>query len=1194
MAQYITGIFKSKQTQQPLTALRITTSLYGVPLPWLLGGQQRAPGNVIWYGGFGSTPVSSGGKGGLFGGGAGASTTYYASFILVACEGPDISAVPFFWVNGNTYDIAQYGGTIFLGTYAQNEWPYLAANFPAQVFYYRGLCYVGFQSYNLGTSPALPQLNLEILSTNTGLIAGIPDGDPSVCWTKFFTDPFRGIGFPSFRMGALTSWQQYCIATGMLVSPLLASGVAASSFAKDLIDATNSNARWSAGFLSVIPYGDTQITAGTITTISETHLVSSGAFSTAISNAVVFVQFADQWVSDGGVIYSGTGVPLTRIANNTYPPAVGEYTIAVTGSAVYYGFNVNDAGASVTVTYDYAETASYTPNVTPVYSLTLDNFMLNQGTIGSGVSINNSPLIVVRKPRDQMNNVVHLTYLDRGNSYNPVTIELKDEASLTAFQRWRPADTKLYDFFCLGAAAQQSAALMLQRQQIARTFQWTSGKEMILLDVMDLVEVTDPGQGIFNQAVRITEIQENEDFSLTFTAEEFLGTATAPLYGIQASGGFVPNYNQAPGSANPPIIFEPTDELGGGNYIWMAVSGQAPSTWGGCFVWVSYDEGGTYQQMPGQINGSARMGVTTADLPPVTISATGQTIDQTNTLSVNLTESAGALNSGSALDATSLATACYVGPINGPGEVIAYQNATLTSTYNYGLTYLVRGAYGTESDVVDHPTGSSFARLDNEIYKIAFNQNQIGSTLFIKLQGFNQYGGGLQELSECVAYQYTILGTALASPLPAVEGLYTNFASGFQQIFWTEVDDFRNGIVYEIRQGASWATAQFLKTQAHPPFISQGNGTFWVSARCQPVAGLIVYSETPSSITISGNQLTLNLLAGYDEKATNWTGTFQNGIGVDTSSKDLRLGGSGNILTDNPLLESVTTNAATTSGNVLHFSSVPAGITAGMAVNDMSTSGVIQALSVVQSTTSTTVTLSLPVAGGGVKNGDTIVFSTADVLDYGGIIIDTPVYYTIPADHIVTSACITNASVNASTQIVGVPVGANILGISNILTVPDVLGSASTQYVDGWVEINVSQNGGSTWGGWQLFVPGIFPGNAWNFRLALESSDPNTIAYATGFSFSVQLPARIDHYQNQSVPSGGLTITFTPDGSSTAQPFNGGPGSNDVPYWNVSWQSQVGDTYTITGLSLSALTVQFFNGGNPVARSGVNIDVEGF
>ena len=53
-----------------------------------------------------------------------------------------------------------------------------------------------------------------------------------------------------------------------------------------------------------------------------------------------------------------------------------------------------------------------------------------------------------------------------------------------------------------------------------------------------------------------------------------------------------------------------------------------------------------------------------------------------------------------------------------------------------------------------------------------------------------------------------------------------------------EIDDFRNGILYEVRQGDLWDAAQFIRSQAHPPFIAQGNGTFLIKARCQPVAGL--------------------------------------------------------------------------------------------------------------------------------------------------------------------------------------------------------------------------------------------------------------------------------------------------------------------------------------------------------------------
>jgi hypothetical protein len=108
------------------------------------------------------------------------------------------------------------------------------------------------------------------------------------------------------------------------------------------------------------------------------------------------------------------------------------------------------------------------------------------------------------------------------------------------------------------------------------------------------------------------------------------------------------------------------------------------------------------------------------------------------------------------------------------------------------------------------------------------------------------------------------------------------------------------------------------------------------------------------------------------------------------------------------------------------------------------------------------------------------------------------------------------------------------------------------------------------------------------------SSDPNTIPTALAFNYTVQLPSRIDHYQNQSVPSGGLTITFQRDGTAAPAKFNGGPGSGDLPYVSVSWPPTAGDQYSISALSLSQLTIRFSNGGSFVARSNVNITVEGF
>ena len=176
------------------------------------------------------------------------------------------------------------------------------------------------------------------------------------------------------------------------------------------------------------------------------------------------------------------------------------------------------------------------------------------------------------------------------------------------------------------------------------------------------------------------------------------------------------------------------------------------------------------------------------------------------------------------------------------------------------------------------------------------------------------------------------------------------------------------------------------------------------------------------------------------------------------------------------------------------------------------------------------------------------------------------------------------------------PVGQNVLADANILTYPDVLGSASTQYVDGWIEIALSQDGATFGAAGRSSCPACFrrwPGIS---GLALESSDPNIIAAALAFNYTVQLPSRIDHYQQHSGAErrSGLTMTFQRDGTTTPAPFNGGPGSADLPYVSVSWQPTAGDQYSISGLSLSQLTIAFTNGGVRVERDNVNITVEGF
>lgn len=94
-----------------------------------------------------------------------------------------------------------------------------------------------------------------------------------------------------------------------------------------------------------------------------------------------------------------------------------------------------------------------------------------------------------------------------------------------------------------------------------------------------------------------------------------------------------------------------------------------------------------------------------------------------------------------------MTTLCYVG-----GELVSYQTATLTAAYRYSLAPLIRGAYG--SPIAAHAIGSAFARLDEAVFKQTYAAGQIGSTIKIKLQPFNIYGGGAPDLSTLTTYSY--------------------------------------------------------------------------------------------------------------------------------------------------------------------------------------------------------------------------------------------------------------------------------------------------------------------------------------------------------------------------------------------------------------------------------------------------------
>lgn len=391
--------------------------------------------------------------------------------------------------------------------------------------------------------------------------------------------------------------------------------------------------------------------------------------------------------------------------------------------------------------------AVYTPATTPVYHLTDADFIEDE------TDDQQTTVRIKRKDPNDAVNTLQLEYLDRGYLYNPVLVQLRDDAEIQSTGWENPSDLRSFHFWCQRRPAMQSAGLQLARERMLATYEFTVGSRRSLLELFDVVTLTEPKLGLDHLPVLITEIEEKEDRTLFITAEDLLVTGGSVTYAVQPPLGSAANALVAPGAANAPIIFEPPATLAQ-NQIWMLTSGVNPATWGGCNVWLSTDGGSTYVQT-GQIVVAGRQGFLTSALPAVDRNAGGLTVDSANPLAINLSQSQGQVGGGSEADLLALTTLCYVG-----GELVSYQSATLTGQYRYSLSPLVRGAYG--SDIEAHAIGTQFARLDDAVFAHAYTAAQIGSTVKVKLQSFNIYGAAAEDLSALPAYTYTIIGSSAA------------------------------------------------------------------------------------------------------------------------------------------------------------------------------------------------------------------------------------------------------------------------------------------------------------------------------------------------------------------------------------------------------------------------------------------------
>lgn len=458
---------------------------------------------------------------------------------------------------------------------------------------------------------------------------------------------------------------------------------------------------------------------------------------------------------------------------------------------------------------------TYTPDLTPQYNLTDNDFL---------AEADEEPIRVIRSSPADAYNHVQLKYYNRAADYAVEPVEAKDQADIE-LNGLRTKDPVEYNFICEASIAGQAVHLMLQRDLFIRnTYEFRLSWAYSRLEPGDLVTLTDSELGLSNTLVRITEVEEDEEGTLTIRARDMLvGVGSSPVYETDRDLPQVFDYNVIPGPVVEPVFFNGPGNLTVTGYeLWMAAAGLS-EFWGGCQVWASYD-GTSYKQI-GTVFGKSRFGTLISTLDSSTDP------DSTNTLQVDLTQCGGAeLLSATQAEVDAFATLCMV-----DSELIAYRDATLVSTNNYDLDYLRRGVYG--SIPLQHITGSQFIRLDSAIFKYAYNPDDFGKTIWIKLCSFNIYGQNVENLADVQAYQ-TVLGSASAYP-PDVTG-FAAAQNGNTVLFQWDLLENASVNGFEIRfnskgvltwDDATPVTRVTRGTQITTVKVPPGDWTFLIAAR---------------------------------------------------------------------------------------------------------------------------------------------------------------------------------------------------------------------------------------------------------------------------------------------------------------------------------------------------------------------------
>jgi hypothetical protein len=735
------------QTQEIYSGIQVSSSILGQPLPYV-AGRQRIPFNLAWYGNFQvMTSNSGGGKGG--GGQSTKQYSYSAAFIAALCLGP-ITGIFQIWHDKaletlTTENLAiAFGGAAFKGSISGTT---LTVNAPVQGFVTNGVLTSTNGAVAVGT-------------TVTSQLSGTPGGAGQYS----------------------VSHSQTVASTAMFVAQPIFSGYPAGTPTIQMLPydhlAYVASSAYNLGSSAGMPNLTFEV-EGIVPGFSDANGIFDADPSAVFPNYLLDgVVGALAGYPGTPLVIGSTDAPLAGVTNSyqAYCLAMGlltspyEYTqrqatdftaeiLQCTNSDVFlsYGtlkvFPYCDQAVSGTVA---GTTYSYTPNLTPVYILTDDDYVVDDGE-------NPEPPVKLHiTAQSDTYNEVNVEYLDRSNFYNAAPVNCTDDDDIAKYGP-RLASSLSWHQITVATVAKTAGQLWLQRQlREVNSYEFKTRRDFSLLEPgIDFVSLNDANLGLVNQLCQVESMEVDEDQFLNFIVREIPGvTRSTAQFDWSAAQGFFANYATDPGLVQTPLIFQmppiPAAESNGIT-LGIAVCGQtANAAWLGCDVYASLDGGTTYQFV-GRMPEACRYGTIITNLGQVPDPDTG------STLTVALANSNLQLSTAvTHAEADSMQTPILI--FGGTAaEVMSFGDAALVSAGTYNLSYLRRGLYGStdqaHSDTNEGGSGlpANFVRLDGAIFQIAVDPGMAGQTIFFKFVSFNSFQKfGPQTLSGSTAYPYTV------------------------------------------------------------------------------------------------------------------------------------------------------------------------------------------------------------------------------------------------------------------------------------------------------------------------------------------------------------------------------------------------------------------------------------------------------